>query len=205
MTAEQTSLVAVDKNKLASLAHRWTEALSILADLPCSSAAEEEWWVGRLDAAQMELKSIEAEREELVRPILRDKKLVDAAFKEATAPLEKAKDLIKQKLAARQETLRAAQVAVQEAARLAAVAGDHAACAQALAAIPETHSVDGAKTQWVWEPAVVDAAAVPREYLAVDEKKLAAYAKAFAKSESIPAVPGVSFRRAARMSAKGGK
>jgi hypothetical protein len=37
----------------------------------------------------------------------------------------------------------------------------------------------------------------------VDEKALAKFAKAFAASEMIPDVPGVTFKRTARVSAKG--
>ena len=202
-TFNETIIVAIDRHKLAQDAQLVETLIEHAAVVPCEDAVQEEWWVRKLDAVHALLNELEDERELLVRPLLRDKRLVDEAFKTVTVPAERVKALIKAKLAGRQESLRLAQTAAQEAARDAAQAGDHAACAAALAAIPETATLTGAKTQWVWEATVSDNLSVPREFLMVDEKALAKFAKAFAASEMIPDVPGVTFKRTARVSAKG--
>ena len=202
-TFNETIIVAIDRYKLATCAELVTELLEYAISLPCESSEHEAWWIAKLDVVHAMTKDLEADRETLVRPLLRDKRLVDEAFKDVTAPAEAVKNMIKGKLGGWQESLRLAQAAAQTLARDAAQAGDHAACAVALAAIPETASLTGAKTQWVWEATVSDAAAVPRQFLAVDEKALAKYAKAFAASETIPDVAGVTFKRTARVSAKG--
>ena len=205
MTTFKDVIVTIDRYKLACDAELVGELLELALTLPCVNADHEAWWVLKLSAVHALIGELEAEREVLVRPLLRDKKLVDEAFKVVTGPAEKVKTLIKDKIAAHQESLRLAQTAAQEAARLAAEAGDHEACALALAAIPETVTVVGATTQWLWEATVTDRAAVPRQYLMVDERALASYAKTFSGSESIPAVPGVTFKRTARIGARGKK
>ena len=200
---KETIIVAIDRFKLATCTELVTGLLEYGITLPCESAEHEAWWVAKLDVVHAMTKDLEADRELLVRPLLRDKRIVDEAFKAVTTPAEAVKDMIKSKLAGWQETLRLAQGAAQAAARDAAQAGDHEACAVALAAIPETASLAGAKTQWLWEATVTDNTIVPRQYLMVDERALAKYAKAFAASESIPPVEGVTFKRTARVSAKG--
>lgn len=199
----ETIIVAINRYKLATCAELVTGLLEYAISLPCESAEHEAWWVSKLDVVHAMTKDLESDRETLVRPLLRDKRLVDEAFKEVTAPAEAVKNMIKGKLSGWQEVQRLAQTAAQEAARDAAQAGDHVACAAALAAIPETASLTGAKTQWLWEATVTDNLSVPRQFLMVNEKALAKYAKAFAASETIPAVPGVTFKRTARISAKG--
>lgn len=202
-TFKDTIIVAIDRYKLATCAELVRGLLESAISLPCESPEHEAWWVAKLDVVHAMTKELEADREVLVRPLLRDKKIVDEAFKEVTEAAQAVKNMIKAKIAGRQESLRLAQTAAQEAARAAAQAGDHVACQEALAAIPETASLTGAKTQWLWEAKVTDNLSVPRQFLMVDEKALAKYAKAFAASETIPEVPGVSFKRTARVSAKG--
>jgi hypothetical protein len=202
---KDTVIVAIDRHRLAQDAALVSDLATAARLVPCDTATAEAWWVLKLDAVHALIQELEADREVLVRPLLRDKRLVDEAFKAVTGPATALKDTIKGKLAGRQEALRLAQAAAQEAARAAAEAGDLVACGAALAAIPETSTIDGAKTQWLWEAEVVDATIVPRQFLKVDEAALAKFAKAFAKEETIPDVPGVEFRRTARVSAKGKK
>ena len=198
-------IVAVDRTRLEAARTYWTDVLAAVKDLPCETPDQKQWWADQLTAAQGVLKSLDAEREELVRPLIDDKARIDGLYRAARQPAEQAKDLIKTKLAGFEERLALAQRAAQEAARLAAQAGDTEACTAALAAIPEAVQATGASTQWEWVPSVLDAALVPDTFKVVDESALKRYAKAYAKQDVIPAVPGVVFERKAKISARGGK
>ena len=82
--------------------------------------------------------------------------------------------------------------------RLAALAGEATTIA-----VPEVvnTAVSGGRE---WTFTVTDPAAVPREFLCVDERKLKDYAKAHKKSEAILAIAGVLFTRTATVRAKAG-
>jgi hypothetical protein len=176
----------VDYTKLAKVKADWTAAEGALKELPCEPTEEHmAWW--------------KAERQVLVRPLIDDKARLDKIFKEAAAAPERTKTLIKGKLAAAAEAALALQQAAHETARLAAQAGDHEAVALALESAPE---VGGS---FVWEIESVDVKVLPEEYWVVDYAKLEALAAESRKSEKPPAVPGVTFKRTARVSARRGK
>jgi len=64
----------------------------------------------------------------------------------------------------------------------------------------QTPAVTGLTTRKVWKARVVDAAKVPRDFLAVDERKLDQYAKAMRDAAS---VPGVEFYQEEILASKG--
>jgi hypothetical protein len=190
----------VDYTKLAKVKADWTAAEGALKELPCEPTEEHmAWWKEKLSQVQDVVVALEAERQVLVRPLIDDKARLDKIFKEAAAAPERMKTLIKGKLAAAAEAALALQQAAHETARLAAQAGDHEAVALALESAPE---VGGS---FVWEIESVDVKVLPEEYWVVDYAKLEALAAESRKSEKPPAVPGVTFKRTARVSARRGK
>jgi hypothetical protein len=107
---------------------------------------------------------------------------------------------------AERERLDAERKAAEEAARQAAADGDESAAAEAqakavvLAAEAEVvehlapavveapQKLAGVSTRKDWDFEIVDPAAIPREYLAIDEKKIRAYVKAMKSDAKIPGV-----------------
>ena len=196
-------IVPIDMHHLTAVATKWTDAAAAVAELECATPEQEAWWAGLLAQTHTQIKSIEADREALVRPLLDDKRRVDAAFNVATAPVEAFKALCKSKLAGAQEARLALDTAHREVARLAAVNGDVAGCMLALEAIPA--AAPAVATQWTWVGTVTDPLTVGLAFMSVDEKKIRAYASAHAKSETIPPVPGIAFVRTAKIISRSSK
>lgn len=201
----QTAIESIDHTALNEVARYWDDTLAVVKDLPCQTEEQEKWWAGCLAKVQTCLAELEAERETLVRPLITDKSRIDGLFKEAARPANDVKALIKAKLQARAEARLAAQTAARQAAQLAAQSGDSGACAEALASIPDAVVTDGSSTSWVWEVETVDTALLPREYWVVDYAQLNNVATEARKSETAPVVPGVVFKRTARVAARRGK
>ena len=145
------------------------------------------------------LQTIEADRELLVRPIIESKRTVDETFRKSSAFADRVKELCKTKIGAAREARLAAQQALRLQAAEAAARGDSTAVLAAVQAIPDEVVTKGAGGGWAWAPEVVDSSIVPEAYKTVDLKKLQAYAKAFASSDTIPEVRGVVFKRVSRV------
>ena len=132
------------------------------------------------------LKPLEAEAARLTREMTTWKAEEDRKAREAAARL------------ARDEHERQRQVALEEAATLEAQGLPHEAAAvveQAIAmpapvvpVAPTVPKTDGISYRSVWRHQVVDAALVPREYLVIDETKLAAVVRATKGTLPIPGV-----------------
>lgn len=104
------------------------------------------------------------------------------------------------------ERLEAERKAAEEAAREAAAAGDESAAAAAQAhavvlaaeaevvehlapaVVEQPTKLAGIATRQDWYFEIVDEAAIPREFLVVDEKKVRAYVKAMKSDAKIPGV-----------------
>jgi hypothetical protein len=194
-----TTVEAIDRYNLAEVQTKWEKLHSACEGLACESADQQKWWGRLLADAQEALVAIEADRRVLILPILESQRAVNAAFKKASDAAEGMKTLAKEKLAAARERALATRTEVLASVEAAAARGDSEAVLAGVALIPEEVVTKGAGGGWTWEPTVVDAAAVPDEFRIVDTKKLAAYAKAFSKSETIPAVAGVVFKRTAKV------
>ena len=129
---------------------------------------------------------------------------IDASFRPATKALKEALDVIKAKIGAfdveqAQERARLLKASVQ-----AAAAGDQTAAAKAYEKAEAHVLVDAgpSTSKIVWTGEVVDAAAIPREYLMPDVAKLEALTKALDRD---PQIPGWRARQTAevRTSRKG--
>jgi len=136
------------------------------------------------------IKAIEEVRKSFVGPLNATVKTINAFFKEprtqfemAEAHLKRAMGAYKAKLeAARQKTLQEAAVQAQAGDAVGFTALMVRAAAQPVAEAPGTHSV----VRWKFE--VTDEAAVPREFLMVDERKIRAHVTKLKGEARIPGV-----------------
>ncbi len=147
-------------------------------------------------------KRLEAQRVSLVKPLNDHVKFINGQFKDWMAPLESADQAVREKVltyqreqsriaaeaqAAEEERIRAEQARRAEEAEAANVplAPAPPPMTETLPAPPPktTRSALGTTTtRKVWQYEITDAEAIPREYLAVDEKKIAAVVRAGIRS-----------------------
>jgi hypothetical protein len=202
---EKTTLVAVDRGRLAL---EWSEIQKTIAEVgerECTTPEGRAWWARWLTMAQTRLVALEAEREVLVRPLIDDKRLVDGYFKTATAPLLELKALAAGKIGKYDEGVLAAQEALRLEAQAAAATGDAEACQAALVQLSDAPAGGGASTTFVWDFEVTDLDALPRWAVKADEAAIKAHTKRCAAEGIKPELPGVEFMRVARTAARGGK
>lgn len=195
-----TSLVAVDRVKLAAFKGEWAENLEELKGMLkgvalLSTPAEEQWGADQLTRVAAAYSEMEEDRKRVVRPLLDDKKMIDDDYAKSTKPALELqallKDLLGRSAKARLEAVRALEA---KAATLAA-AGDDEGCQQALAVIPEATKIHGASTTLVWEGTLVDITKAPTHLLTANDKAVAALCKAHDAAGTTPTEPGFSFQR----------
>lgn len=201
------AIVPVDLTALAAQQRGLEASVLQLEPVRCETAEDRlvlGQWLARV---QTVLKALEDEREVLVRPLLDDKKRVDALYKPVTRAAEGLKALVKGKIGEYELRLVAAQEAARALAASTALAGDYTAAQDALAAIPEaTAAGTGASTSFVWVTQVVNVPELPREYLVADWAALNALGvMASLGGGPAPVVPGVIWRREARVAVRGRK
>ena len=199
LTVVAETVEAIDRHNLAEVQAKWAQLVSACEGLACESAEQQQWWGRLLADAQEALVAIESDRRVLILPILEAQKTTNAAFRKASDAAEAMKSLAKEKLAAAREKALATRNEVLASVEAAAARGDSEAVLAGVAMIPLEVTTKGAGGGWTWEPTVVDESEVPRDFMQVNTKALATYAKAYAKSETIPGVPGVVFKRTARV------
>lgn len=187
----------IDKTKLQEFSDRWRQFYSTIEKLPCETEEQQNYWSRVLNDAHLALMAVEGERKELIAPILESQRTVNSAFKQASTFAEDVKALAKKKLSEAREAERVAQEKARALVAEVAATGDETRLVEVVKALPQDAHIAGTSTRWEWEASVVDMSLVPRDYLAVDTRKLKDYAKAFSKSESIPPIPGVVFTKKA--------
>ena len=130
-----------------------------------------------LVATKAKLKTLEAERTKVTKPLLESKRMIDEWFKPAKAALTSVEQALKAALAG--------FVTTQEQARIDALQlGQHdAALAVAPAVMPA-----GVSTRTTWKYEIIDPDAVPREYLVIDSAKIQTHVTAHKSQTSIPGV-----------------
>lgn len=195
------TLIPVDRHRIAQSTASMDEVAADLATRDVTPRNEQQW-CDALTFVQHETKALEDERTELTKPLLAAKREVDAAFAPAKEAGERLLMLIKTKLGEYRARLAAERQQAVTQAAAAAAAGDYAA-ASALVEASQGQDTSGTATVWGWDFVVVDEALVPAQYKIVDPAKVKAYAKAYAKSETIPEVPGLVFRRVASVRSTG--
>jgi len=131
---------------------------------------------------------LESRRKSVVQPLNGVVREINSWFKPVRDRLETAERILKAKLAG---YIEAREEANREALATASTAETGAEAAAALATIEDVATAPGTSTRKVWRFRVVDAQALPREWLVPNVEAIAGYAKA-AKGEPHP-IAGVEF------------
>lgn len=148
--------------------------------------------------------ALDAERKAAVGPLNEVVKRINGWFKPAIETLTDAERHCKRLIGDYQLRYAEEQRRQFAAAQAAMVAGDMSATTAALAASSAAapSAAVGVGVREVWRAEVVDAAAVPREYLIVNEKALGAVARSVPKGGTPPTIPGVRFSKDTQVSVR---
>lgn len=195
------ALAPIDRHALEGTKRKWAAALAALETAPCTTANEAEWaaWAA---AAQTALREIEDSRTEITKPVNAELRQINAYFRGVAEPPESVKTLVKRRLAG----LALERDAAARAERAAALAAQTAPEAPAPIVAPEPEApppAAGIRRSLTWTPVVVDAAAVPREWLGVDIDRLVELGHKERDLDVPTAIPGIEWRREASVSATG--
>lgn len=156
-----------------------------------------------LSDAARRLDALERMRTSVTAPLLAVKRTVDAWFAPGKDALESIIAHLKSELGTYRVKQLAAERKAREEAAKAATAGDGQALltaltvAEAAGQAPEGRST----TTFVWVVDRIAADMLPAEWLVPDEKRIAAHARAW-RGEDAPVIPGVTFRREAKIGAR---
>lgn len=170
-----------------------------------TTPAEAEFAAGALREVAQRRDELDKQRKRWVEPLKSVAKEIDAAFRPAIKSLDAAEIAIKAALgryALDAEERRTA--ALREAAALSRE-GEHGAAASVLeAAAADAVDLAGVSVREEWTGEVVDAALIPREFLAPDVAKLDAITRATGGDPGIPGWRAFSVAKV-RTSRKGGE
>jgi hypothetical protein len=145
------------------------------------------------DEMHRRIQDLEEKRKGVTAHLVAATNAVNALFRPVREPLEALKALCKERLDAWETSKIAAERAAQAAARALAAQGQ----VNAAAVVLEAGQAQASTAPRAWEVDMpnVDFDQVPREYLTVDWSKVKIHCRTYAKSEEIPAVPGIPFKR----------
>lgn len=179
--------------------------LALLPQLP----VDETLYGTLLGQVQTKLASIEKVRLTITEPMNKAKRAIDALFSQASKPYEDAKELLKGRLAAiATERLRLEREAREAHAKaLAAVASGEVDPVFAMVVAPAPAprvAIPNASITNAWDWDLLDIAMVPPEYLALNPATMKAYVARYKNSETIPEIPGIAFKRIAKVGARQG-
>jgi hypothetical protein len=192
------SVLAVNVTELRVVADVWRRSFQEYND----ADLDEDGWAQLLKHCQAALRDLDAERKELVSPATRDIARVNEIYREATAPIDDLKVLCKVRLGALADAKRLQGQQALAMASVAAQVGDTQGVYAALSAVPDQRATAGTRTSWEWYADSVDLNALPKEWLVLNETMLKYYLKEHAKSETIPPISGLVFKRRAKVCAK---
>jgi hypothetical protein len=124
---------------------------------------------------------------------------LNSKFKPLSAVLEHVEKHLKNQIASFTIAERQRQQVAFREAQARHVEGNHTAAAGALVAASEakTETDAGTNVREVWTVQTVDSAKVPREWMIVDEKRIAAHARATPATADPAPIPGVVFIKTA--------
>lgn len=174
---------------------RTREAADVLAFVQTATVetdAEAQTATTQIKALKEAVKEIETERRKLTDPLNAVVKQINAKFSPVVDLYERAEKILKGQIIAYQTAARKREAQAFENAAALAQAGDAAAATQALiaASVSAPAALGGVSTRTLWRARVVDVSQVPREYLIVNEKALAALATT---TKGAATIPGVEF------------
>jgi hypothetical protein len=179
--AGQTAVVVEHANVLALVNPLRSEYDDMAAQLRAALVVNSQQ---RLDLAgellkqvKGKMKSLEAERKKITKPLLDAKKAVDNLFRPATDAAALVEDILKKAIASYIDGQRQAKVAALQA-------GDHEG---ALATI-EPELPAGVSTRTVWKWRLVDESLVPREYWVIDGRRVQEHVDTFKGQSQIPGI-----------------
>ena len=191
------TILPIDHSSLSRQREDADAALARLQTLPCSTQDEAEFFESILSKAHEKGKLLEAERQELTKPLQAQTKEIQDAFRTVERAYESLKALAKAKVSTYRTDLALAAEASRNLAIVAAQAGDIAACAVALSQVPED-----VPTAFTWECGIVNQFDVPREFLEVSTSAIKQYLAKHKNSDTIPSVPGLNFSKKYTVRAK---
>lgn len=146
-----------------------------------------------IQEAKSRAKKLDDQRQEITKPINLALRKVNDLFKPAITAFQQIESTLKRKIVVYDALQKRRAQEALEAAQQAAQAGESQALTQALAThddAAQATKAQGLSAREAWTFRVTDPALVPREFLTVDEKALAAYARA---KKGTASVPGVEF------------
>jgi hypothetical protein len=158
-----------------------------------------------LTSVKARFNALEERRTAITKPMNAALREVNALFKPVQEPLEKAEGILKGKIGQYHLAQREANERAMFAASAAAVAGDGAGAATALATMAEAPKTTGVGVREVWDWEVSDLDAVPREYLAIDPVKVKVARGMYMTADmaAVPPIPGIRFFRRAIVAVRG--
>lgn len=178
--AEETARAAVPAQhaarELATLEVHTPQDIEIASDL--------------LKDVKRDLNRLIARKEEITKPLSAALKSVRDLFRPAEDAYKDAEAILKRKIGDAQLRIRQANEEAMRAAQAALAENNYRQAALASSNIQATQAPQGISFQAQYEWRVVDAAAIPREYLVPDEKKISAVVKAQGR-EAMRAIPGI--------------
>jgi hypothetical protein len=135
-------------------------------------------------------RSLDKRRKELTAPIDESKKRIIALFREPLTKLEAAIDRLKVTIGRYDQDVQQARAAAMAEATAALAKGDHATANSAImqAFGGESGAIDGSYNRTDWKFEIVDAFALPREYLQPNVEAIGAVVRSTRGAVAIPGV-----------------
>ena len=168
-----TDLATATRSATGEL-NRAEQASLIIQAMQCTTEPEYQHVSAALKACKGEIKRLETKRKTFTGPLLQTKRLIDAEFKMPITILEACEKQLKIKVVDYHAAIEVQQHVAMVSLQAAHAQGNFAQAIQLSQSVPEVPKVDGVSVSHVWKYRLVDAMAVPREYLAVNDKAVRA-------------------------------
>jgi hypothetical protein len=182
-------------------------ALEIVRALQIVTAPEYEFAGNALREVAERHDALDDKRKSWVEPLKSVAKDIDATFKPLLSALKEAEETLKEKIGAYRVAMELARAEVLRDASAAIQAGDATTAERLISGADAlvVGEVAGVSVKAVWSGEVLDASAIPREFLVPDLAKLEALTKAAGEDPKIPgwrAFPTTQVRTARKGSSK---
>lgn len=200
--SQALALLPIDEIELAAREEEGTKGLAALAQLPVSLEVEQVW-SDLLCTCRERLKALEEDRKLRTDPIQKEKTRIDKLYRPAKSAWEQVEAKIREALQTIAQLRLDSARKARELAAEAAAQGDVGTALATLQAAREAPAVaSGVSLGACWEVASFDVTKLPEEWLTIHPIVAEAYMAEHRKSETIPDVPGVVFRRVATVRAR---